>query len=72
MAGSKKKDRRRNLLLDFVKSRLTDKRNVSPAARFIKAQEKKKAMLKKMGYWLDFSRTFIPFGTQASYSWNGG
>ena len=50
MAGSKKKDRRRNLLLDFVKSRLTDKRNVSPAARFIKAQEKKKAMLKKLGY----------------------
>ena len=50
MPNSKKKDKRKNLLLDFVKSRLTDKRNVSPAAKFIKAQEKKKAMLKKLGY----------------------
>jgi hypothetical protein len=39
-----------NVVLNFAKGFLTKKENVSPAARFVKAQEKKKAMLKKLGY----------------------
>ena len=39
-----------NIVLNFAKGFLTNKKNVSPAAKFVQAQEKKKAALKKLGY----------------------
>ena len=45
-----KKKKNSNIVLDFARGFLTKPNNVAPAARFVKAQEKKKAMLKKLGY----------------------
>ena len=45
-----KKKKNGNIVLDFARGFLTKKENVAPAAKFVKAQEKKKAMLKKLGY----------------------
>jgi hypothetical protein len=59
-----KKKKNSNIVLDFARGFLGKKENVSPAAKFYKAQQKKKDMLKKLGYWLDFSRTFIAFAYQ--------
>ena len=42
--------KKKNPVLDFARGFLGKKENVAPAARFVKAQEKKKAMLKKLGY----------------------
>ena len=54
-----KKKKNNNPVLDFARGFLGKKENVSPAAQFYKAQKKKQEMLKKLGYCLDFSRTFI-------------
>ena len=45
-----KKKKNSNIVLDFARGFLTKKENVAPAAQFVKAQQKKKAMLKKLGY----------------------
>ena len=45
-----KKKKNSNIVLDFARGFLTKKENVSPAAKFVKAAEKRKAALKKLGY----------------------
>ena len=45
-----KKKKNSNIVLDFARGFLTKPNNVSPAAKFVKAAEKRKAALKKLGY----------------------
>ena len=39
---AKKKNKKSNIVLDFARGFLTKKENVAPAARFVKAQKRKK------------------------------
>ena len=42
--------KKKNVVLDFARGFLGDKRNKAPAAKFVQAVQKRKQMLKKLGY----------------------
>ena len=42
--------KKKNVVLDFAKGFLGDKRNKAPAAKFVQAVQKRKQMLKKLDY----------------------